>query len=120
MLYPEGHKVLVKPDTVEEISEGGIIIPNCAINSQQTAITRGVIVAVGPLCEVRFSADREGESKREAKPGDRIIFAKYSGAEIKYGPKREEFRFILDENVVCFIDDDEKEEPVARKSMVKP
>jgi chaperonin GroES len=121
MLYPEGNKVLVKPDTAEEVSKGGIIIPDSVQDSHQTAITRGVIVAVGPHAETCFceKGDFSGVTKRAPKVGDRVIFAKFSGSSIKYGPKREEFRFILDENVVCFIDDDEKEEPVARKSMVK-
>jgi chaperonin GroES len=119
MLYPEGHKVLVKPDMVEDTSKGGIIIPDIAKNTQQVAATRGDIIALGPLSQVRFSEDLDGVSMRNAKPGDRVIFAKYSGSSIKYGLKREEFRFILDEDIVCFIDDDEKEEPVARKSMVK-
>jgi chaperonin GroES len=119
MLYPEGYKVLVKPDTVEEISKGGIIIPDVAKNSQQIAATRGVIVALGPLADVKFSEDLDGVTVREAKSGDRVIFARYSGSSIRFGPNREEHRVIIDKDIVCFIDDDEKEEPVARKSMVK-
>ena len=119
MLYPSGYKVLVKPDTVEAISGGGIIIPDVAQNSRQIASTRGVIVALGPLADVKFSDDLDGDEKHKAKPGDRCMFVKYSGSSIKYGPEREEYRFIVDEDIICYIDDDEKEEPVARISMVK-
>jgi len=117
MLYPEGHKVLVKPDTVESISEGGIIYPDSVRDSRQIAATRGIIIALGPLAEVYFSTGFDGVEKHMAKPGDRCVFDKYGGASLIMD--REEHRVILDENVIGYLDDDEKEEPEARISMVK-
>ena len=117
MLYPEGHKVLVKPDTVEEISKGGIVYPEMVKESRQIAATRGVVIAIGPLAGVHFSDHFDGVEKHSAKPGDRIVFEKYGGASLIIN--REEHRVILDENVIGFLDDDEKEEPESRISMVK-
>ena len=119
MLYPEGTKVIVKPDTVESMSKGGIHIPDMVQNAQQTAATRGELVALGPLADVSFSEDMEGVTKRNARPGDRCLFAKFGGSSIRYGKEREEYRILQDQDIICYIDDDEKEEPVARISMVK-
>lgn len=122
MLFPEGNKVIVRPDTVEEITAGGIVIPDSVQDSRQTAATRGEIVALGPEADVSFSEDMDGITKRNAKPGDRCVFAKYGGSSIKFkgpGGKWQEHRVLIDENIICFIDDDEKEEPVSRISMVK-
>ena len=119
MLYPEGTKVLVKPDTVADMTDGGLHIPDSVQDTRQVAATRGEIVGLGPLAEVKFSEDLEGISKRNAKPGDRCIFAKYGGSSIRFGADREEYRILLDQDIICFIDDDEKEEPVSRISMVK-
>lgn len=121
MLYPEGTKVLVKPDTPEEITKGGLIVPEMVRDKQQHAITRGEIVALGPHAEVYFGEDIEGVVKRKAKPGDKCMFVQYAGSSFKWGEKREEYRFLQDQDIVCYIDDSETdpEMPDTRKPMVK-
>jgi chaperonin GroES len=117
MLYPEGHKVLVRPDTTAETTSGGLHIPDSVQDSRQVAATRGEIIAIGPLAEVKFSEDLDGVTMREAKSGDRVMFAKFSGSSLMFN--REQYRVIIDQDVIAFIDDDEKEEPESRISMVK-
>ena len=119
MLYPEGNKVLLKPDTVANMSDGGLHIPDSVQDTRQVAATRGEIVALGPLADVHFSDDLDGIEKHNAKTGDRVMFSKYGGSSIRFGADRQEYRILLDQDIICFIDDDDKEEPVSRISMVK-
>ena len=119
MLYPEGTKVLIKPDTVEEMTEGGLYIPEIARESQRIAMTRGTIEAIGPLAEIRFpeDGDLDGITKRAGKRGDRVLFAKYGGSSYRRGGV--EYRLIQDQDVLMYDDGCETEMPDTRKSMVK-
>jgi len=117
-LKPEGEKVIVRPDRAEELSKGGIIIPDMARDQQQTAATRGELVAIGPDARLRFSNNADGIDAFEAKPGQRVIFAKYGGSSIRVN--REEYRILFDKDIVCLIDGEEDEEySKPRISMVK-
>ena len=74
-LQPLGDRVVVKPIEKEEITKGGIILPDTAKEKPQ----EGEILAVGPG---RLTED----GKRiaiDVKVGDRVIYAKYGGTEIK-------------------------------------
>jgi chaperonin GroES len=75
-LKPLADRVVVKPLTKEEITKGGILIPDTAKEKPQ----EGEIVAVGP--------GKMGEDGKriemEVKKGDRVIYAKYAGMEWKH------------------------------------
>ena len=117
-LRPEGDKVIVKPDTAEKVSSGGIIIPDLARDQQQTAATRGELVAIGPEARLRFSEGLDGVDAHDAKPGQRVIFSKYGGSSIRVD--RQEYRILFDKDVICLIDGEEEQEiPESRISMVQ-
>ena len=72
---PIGDRVLVKRVQEEEKTKGGIIIPDNAKEKPQ----EGEVVAVGP-----GARDEDGEFiKPELNVGDRILFGKWSGSEVK-------------------------------------
>ncbi len=74
-IRPLNDRVLVIREDEEKKSAGGIIIPDAAKEKPQ----RGKIVAAGP-------GKRGDDGKRismEVKKGDRVLFAKYAGTEIK-------------------------------------
>ena len=75
-LKPLADRVVVKPLTKEEITKGGILIPDTAKEKPQ----EGEIIAVGP--------GKMGEDGKriemEVKKGDRVIYAKYAGMEWKH------------------------------------
>ena len=74
-LKPLADRVLVKPMTEEEVTRGGIILPDTAKEKPQ----RGEIIAVGP-----GRLDEEGKRiAMELKKGDKVLYAKYAGTEIK-------------------------------------
>jgi chaperonin GroES len=74
MIKPLADRVVVKPLEREETTKGGIVIPDTAKERPQ----EGEVVAVGP--------GKYEDGKRvpmEVKVGDRVLFAKYGGTEIK-------------------------------------
>lgn len=75
-LRPLGDRVVVKPLEEEERTKGGIVLPDTAKEKP----VHGEVVAVGP-----GDWDQEGEKRipLDVKAGDRVLYAKYSGAEVK-------------------------------------
>ena len=72
---PLGDRVLVKRVEEESKTKGGIIIPDTAKEKPQ----EGEVVAVGP-----GSRDEDGKYiAMDLKAGDRILFGKWSGTEVK-------------------------------------
>ena len=72
---PLHDRVLVRRVTAEEKTAGGIIIPDTAKEKPQ----EGEIVAAGP-----GARNEKGELVAlDVKPGDRILFGKWSGTEVK-------------------------------------
>ncbi len=72
---PLHDRVLVKRVKEEEKTKGGIIIPETAQEKPQ----EGEVVAVGP-----GARDEDGERiEMDVKVGDRILFGKWSGTEVK-------------------------------------
>ncbi len=75
-LEPMADRVIVKPIEKEEVTKGGLVIPDTAKERPQ----EGEVIAVGPG---RLSED----GKRipiDVKKGDRVIYAKFGGTELKY------------------------------------
>lgn len=76
-LKPLGDRVVVKPTGREEISSGGIVLPDTAKEKPQ----KGTIVAVGA-----GRKDDDGDRiELDVEVGDIVIFAKYAGTEFKLG-----------------------------------
>ena len=74
-LQPLGDRVVVKPMPKEEITKGGIVLPDTAKEKPQ----EGKIIAVGPG---RLTDDGKRISMDVA-VGDVVVYAKYAGTEIK-------------------------------------
>jgi chaperonin GroES len=72
---PLGDRVLIKRVEEEAKTRGGIIIPDTAKEKPQ----EGEVIAVGP--GARDDAGRI--QPLDVKPGDRILFGKWSGSEVK-------------------------------------
>jgi len=74
-LKPLGDRLVVKPIEQEEVTAGGIILPETAKEKPQ----EGEVLAAGP-----GKLDDSGNRvKMEVKEGDRVLYAKYAGTEIK-------------------------------------
>ena len=74
-LKPLGGRVIVEPIEQEEMTAGGIILPETAKEKPQ----EGKILAAGP-------GERDDNGARiplEVSVGDKVLYAKYSGTEVK-------------------------------------
>jgi len=79
-LKPLGSRVVIEPTEQEEITAGGIVLPETAKEKPQ----EGKVIAVGP-------GDRDEDGKRiplDVAVGNKVLFAKYSGTEIKIESKK--------------------------------
>ena len=74
-LQPLADRVVIKPLPKEEVTKGGIVIPDTAKEKPQ----EGEVVATGPG---RLSDDGK-RIDMEVKKGDRVIYSKYAGTEVK-------------------------------------
>ena len=72
-LKPIGDKIIIKKIKPEEKTVGGIVLPESAKEAPQYA----KVVAIGP----EISGDEK--KKDQVKVGDKVVFAKYAGTEIK-------------------------------------
>jgi len=79
-LKPLGNRVVIEPNEQEEVTSGGIVLPETAKEKPQ----KGKVLSVGP-------GDRDEDGKRipmDVKEGDTVLFAKYAGTEIKVEGKK--------------------------------
>ena len=89
---PLGDRVLVKPLEREEVSRGGIVLPDTAKEKPQ----EGTVVAVG---SGRVLEDGT-KVAMEVKAGDKVLYGKYAGTEIKIG---DEEHLILSERDILGV-----------------
>ena len=79
-LKPLADRLVVEPTEQEEVTAGGIILPETAKEKPQ----QGKVLAAGP-----GRTDEDGKRVvMEVKVGDRVLYAKYSGTEIKMDGKK--------------------------------
>jgi len=79
-IKPLGNRVVVEPIEEEEVTASGIVLPETAKEKPQ----KGKILSVGP-------GERNEEGNRiplDVKEGDKVLFAKYAGTEIKINDKK--------------------------------
>src|SRR5512138_1702825 len=91
-LKPLGNRIVVEPIEQEEMTAGGIVLPETAKEKPQ----KGKVLSIGP-------GDRDEDGKRipmDVTVGDTVLFAKYSGTEIKMDGKK---LLILRENDLLAI-----------------
>ncbi|MBX6746817.1 MAG: co-chaperone GroES [Acetobacteraceae bacterium] len=92
---PLHDRVLVRRVTAEEKTAGGIIIPDTAKEKPQ----EGEVIAVGS-----GTLNDKGELRPlDVKPGDRVLFGKWSGTEVKLN--NEELLIMKESDIMGIIED---------------
>ena len=79
-LKPLGNRVVIEPIEQEEVTAGGIVLPEKAKEKPQ----KGTVLSVGP-------GERDEDGKyipMDVKEKDTVLFAKYAGTEIKVEGKK--------------------------------
>jgi chaperonin GroES len=92
-LKPLGDRVILKHQEAEEKTQSGIILPDSAKEKPQAAI----VVAVGP------GKEEDGHKiEMQVKEGDKVIYSKYSGTEVKYGD--EEYTIVSQNDIIAIVE----------------
>ena len=91
---PLQDRILVKRLEEKETKKGGIIIPYTAKEKPQ----EGQVVAVGS----GKTLESGKKQPLEVKKGDKILFGKYSGTEVKVGD--EEYLILREEDILAIIE----------------
>ena len=93
-IKPLGDKVVVKPAKAEEKTESGIILPGSA----QEKPHQGTVVAVGPGAR----DDKGNHIPLDVKEGDRVIYGKFGGVDLKYD--NEEYVVLSEKDILFVLD----------------
>lgn len=111
-IYPCGDRILVRPDPIEEVTKGGIVIPSTVAEQHMDGQTSGTLIAVGldawthfvERDQAEYLYTKRGYSKPFAEPGDKIMFAKYGGQRV-WGKDGVEYRILNDVDITAKIDE---------------
>ncbi|MBQ1228702.1 MAG: co-chaperone GroES [Firmicutes bacterium] len=88
-IKPLGDRVVIKKVEAEEKTSGGLILTSAAKEAPQVA----EVVAVGPGTK---------DEAMELKVGDRVIFGKYAGTDVKY--QGEEYTIMHQSDILAVIE----------------
>ncbi len=92
-LVPLGDKIVLRPVVQEEVLPSGIVVPDTAKEKPQ----QGEVIAVGP-----GRIDDDGKRvAMEVAVGDRVLYAKYTGQEVKI--ENEELIVLAEKDILCKV-----------------
>jgi len=93
-LVPLGDKVVLKQLEAEETTKSGIVLPGQAKEKPQQA----EVIAVGPGGMVDGK-----EVTMQVKAGDKVIYSKYAGTDVKLG--EDEYVVVKQNDIVAIVED---------------
>ena len=93
-IKPLEDKILVEALEAETTTASGLVIPDTAKEKPQ----EGEVIAVGPG---RFNEDGDERIPLDIKVGDKVIYSKYGGTEVKYSG--EEFLILSARDVLAIV-----------------
>lgn len=91
-IKPLADRVIIKPLPTEEKTKSGIIMPDTAKEKPQ----QGEIVAAGP-----GKVEKGERIALEVKVGDRVMYSKYAGTEVKY--EGQEYLIVKENDILAII-----------------
>lgn len=89
-IKPLGDRILVKPLTAEEVTKGGIVLPDTAEKQEKA---QGEVVSVGSGAKIK---------KLHLRPGDVVVYGKYSGDELEVD--KVEYKFLKEEDILGIVE----------------
>ncbi len=92
-LKPLGNRVILQHQKAEEKTQSGIILPDSAKEKPQEAI----VIAVGTGEE----ADGK-KTEMQVKEGDKVIYSKYAGTEVKF--EDEEYVIVSQNDIIAVVE----------------
>lgn len=110
LLRPLGDRVLVLPDDADDVTPGGIILPDAAKEVPQA----GTVLRVGPgkriegfppPADPREMVDRtvQARHKLDVKEGDRVYFNKFAGVDVKLSDTTPTLKLLREDDVLAVM-----------------
>ena len=93
-IKPLEDRIVVKALEAEQKTASGLVIPDTAKEKPQ----EGEVIAIGPG---RFNEDGDERIPMDVAVGDKVIYSKYGGTEVKYGG--EEFLILSARDVLAVV-----------------
>lgn len=93
-IKPLEDRIVVQPLDAEQTTASGLVIPDTAKEKPQ----EGEVIAVGPG---RFNEDGDERIPMDISVGDKVIYSKYGGTEVKYGG--EEYLILSARDVLAVV-----------------
>lgn len=111
MLEALGNRVIIKPDAIEEVSEGGIVFAQTTqfVREEKASTSTGEVIGYGPAAWL--DPIMGGEPWVEI--GDHVVYARYSGKYVTDPDNNEEYVVINDDAIQARISKVKLEEVAA-------
>jgi chaperonin GroES len=93
-IKPLEDRIVVKALDAEQTTASGLVIPDTAKEKPQ----EGEVIAVGPG---RFNEDGDARIPMDISVGDKVLYSKYGGTEVKYGG--EEYLILSARDVLAVV-----------------
>lgn len=103
-IKPAGYRLIVRPDKIEEISDGGIFL-NVDEKLEKAAQIKGTLISIGDQAWKDLV-----DGTPWAKEGDKILYARYAGKNITDPLTDEDYLIINDKDLVAVIVEEESNE----------
>lgn len=94
-IKPLEDRIVIKAVEAEQTTASGLVIPDTAKEKPQ----EGIVVAVGPG---RFNEDGDERIPVDVKVGDKVLYSKYGGTEVKHGG--EEYLILSSRDVLAIVE----------------
>lgn len=104
-IHPTGWRVLVKPQVVDQMTDGGIALPDEVVEKNEVMAQVGQVVEVGPTA---FSDDKLFPGRRpQYGAGSWVLFAPHTGHKVtvQTNGKRITYRLMNDDHVLGIAED---------------
>lgn len=93
MLKPLGDRVIIKMIEIKETSKGGILLPSAA--QEKSSVAEIVAVGTGKCVDGKIVP-------LDVNVGDKVIFSKYSGTEVKY--EGDEYLILKQDDILAIVE----------------
>jgi co-chaperonin GroES (HSP10) len=101
MLVPLGHRLLIKPEKIEDVDDtfrnakkAGIYVPEMEARKEQVAVDRGTVVSLGSTAFIDFGG------VPWCSVGDKVAYTRYGGKLLKDSDGTE-YIVLNDEDIIC-------------------
>jgi len=107
-LKAAGYRLIIRPDPVEEMSDGGIVIVQDE-KIARAATQTGELIAIGDIAWEAFGPNHSG--KPWAKVGDKVLYSKYAAKFFNHPETDEILGLLQDEDIIAvLIEEEDKDE----------